>query len=62
MGTFSLAHWLVVLVVVLAVFGPGRLSGMMGDLGKGIKSFRQGMAEDVKSDPGTLDDKPSDKA
>jgi sec-independent protein translocase protein TatA len=62
MGTFSLAHWLVVLAVVLVVFGPGRLSGMMGDLGKGIKSFRQGMAEDEKSDPAILDDKPSDKA
>ena len=60
MGTFSLAHWLIVLAVVLVVFGPGRISGMMGDLGKGIRSFRQGMAEDEKTEAAPLD-RPTDK-
>ena len=60
MGTFSLAHWLIVLAVVLIVFGPGRISGMMGDLGKGIRSFRQGMAEDETRDTAPLDP-PADK-
>lgn len=57
MGGFSLAHWLIVAIVVLVVFGPGRISGMMGDLGKGIRSFRDGMAEDEKPDNKSLDDK-----
>ena len=57
MGGFSLAHWLIVAVVVLVIFGPGRISGMMGDLGKGIRSFRDGMAEDEKPDNKSLDDK-----
>lgn len=46
MGTFSAAHWLVVLAVVLIVFGPGRLAAMMGELGKAIRGFRNGLAED----------------
>jgi sec-independent protein translocase protein TatA len=38
-------HWIVVLVVVLLVFGRGRISDVMGDFGKGISSFKKGMAE-----------------
>jgi sec-independent protein translocase protein TatA len=46
MGGFSLWHWLVVGVVILLLFGKGRFSDMMGDVAKGIKSFKKGMAED----------------
>ena len=46
MGSFSLWHWLVVIILVLLLFGRGRISEMMGDIGKGLKSFKQGMAED----------------
>ena len=46
MGGLSLWHWLVVIILVLLLFGKGRISDMMGDLGKGLKSFKQGMAED----------------
>lgn len=46
MGGLSLWHWLVVIVIVLLLFGRGRISDLMGDLGKGLKSFKQGMAED----------------
>ena len=46
MGSFSLWHWLVVIILVLLLFGRGRISDMMGDIGKGLKSFKQGMAED----------------
>jgi sec-independent protein translocase protein TatA len=46
MGTFSLWHWLVVGLVVLLLFGGGRISSAMGDVAKGIKAFRKGMAED----------------
>jgi sec-independent protein translocase protein TatA len=46
MGTFSIWHWLIVLVVVLVLFGGrGKISGLMGDVGKGIKSFRSGLKE-----------------
>jgi sec-independent protein translocase protein TatA len=46
MGSFSLWHWLVVIILILLLFGRGRISDMMGDIGKGLKSFKQGMAED----------------
>ena len=46
MGTFSLSHWLIVLLVVLIVFGAGRLPTTMGDLAKGVRAFRDGMRED----------------
>ncbi|WOK35715.1 twin-arginine translocase TatA/TatE family subunit [Sphingomonas sp. C3-2] len=46
MGGLSLWHWLVVGIVVLLLFGKGRFSDMMGDVAKGIKSFKKGMAEE----------------
>jgi sec-independent protein translocase protein TatA len=46
MGGFSLIHWLMLGVVVLLLFGGNRFSSMMGDVAKGLKSFKQGMAED----------------
>ena len=46
MGSFSLWHWLVVGIVILLLFGKGRFSDMMGDVAKGIKSFKKGMSED----------------
>ena len=46
MGEFSIWHWLVVLLVVMLLFGGGKVSGLMGDLAKGIKAFKKTMAED----------------
>ncbi|MFC0687255.1 twin-arginine translocase TatA/TatE family subunit [Novosphingobium clariflavum] len=46
MGSFSIWHWMIVLVIVLVLFGRGRVSEIMGDFGKGIKSFKEGMNED----------------
>ena len=46
MGTFSIWHWLIVLLVVLLLFGSGKVSTLMGDFAKGIKSFKKNMAED----------------
>lgn len=46
MGSFSIWHWLIVLVIVLVLFGRGRIAEVMGDFGKGIKSFKAGMNED----------------
>ncbi|MEJ0095057.1 MAG: twin-arginine translocase TatA/TatE family subunit [Methylocella sp.] len=47
MGGLSIWHWLMVGAVVLLVFGgKGKISDIMGDVAKGIKSFKKGMAED----------------
>jgi sec-independent protein translocase protein TatA len=44
MGTFSIWHWLIVLLVVLVLFGgSGKISSLMGDMAKGIKSFKKAM-------------------
>ncbi len=50
MGTFSVWHWLIVLVVVLLFFGRGKIPELMGDFAKGIKSFKKGMSEDETAD------------
>lgn len=60
MGGLSIWHWLIVLVVALLILGGrGRVSSLMGDLGKGIKSFKQSMAEEDK-DKTTQDAKMSE--
>ena len=46
MGEFSIWHWLIVLLVVLLLFGGGKVSGLMGDFAKGLKSFKKHMADD----------------
>jgi sec-independent protein translocase protein TatA len=51
MGAFSIWHWLIVLVVVLVLFGgKGKISSLMGDFGKGLKSFKKGMKEEDVAD------------
>ena len=46
MGEFSIWHWLIVLLVVLLLFGGGKISGLMGDFAKGLKAFKQNMQDD----------------
>jgi sec-independent protein translocase protein TatA len=50
MGGLSIWHWLILIAVVLLLFGggKGKVSGLMGDFGKGIKSFKDAMAEGDK--------------
>lgn len=43
MGTFSIWHWLIVLVVVILVFGTKKLSSLGSDLGKAVKGFKEGI-------------------
>jgi sec-independent protein translocase protein TatA len=57
MGSFSIWHWLIVLAVVLLLFGSGKISGLMGDFAKGIKSFKKNMAEDDASMEASATDK-----
>ena len=47
MGGLSLPHIIVLALVVLVLFGRGKISEMMGDFGKGIKSFKAGMNEEA---------------
>ena len=46
MGSVSIWHWIVVGIVVMLLFGRGKISDLMGDVAKGIKSFKKGMADD----------------
>ncbi len=71
MGTFSWIHWVFVLAVILVLFGGrGKISELMGDFAKGIKSFKKGMAdepetpaEQAKTEPvKTIDHKPATAA
>ena len=63
----SIWHWIVVVIVVLLLFGRGKISDLMGDVAQGIKAFKKGMSEDEtaqatppKSDvpPRTLENEP----
>ncbi len=48
MGSLSIWHWLIFLVVALLFFGgSGKISGIMGDFAKGIKSFKKGLQDDA---------------
>ncbi len=58
MGSFSIWHWLVVLLVVLLLFGGNKISGLMGDLAKGIKSFKANIKEDEKDAAMTAESAP----
>ncbi len=50
MGSFSFWHILILAIIILLLFGGNRFSAMMGDVAKGLKSFKQGMAEDDKTE------------
>lgn len=51
MGTFSIWHWLIVLVVVLVLFGGGgKIPKLMRDMGMGINAFKKGLKEEDKKD------------
>ncbi len=59
MGTFSLWHWMVVLLVVLLLFGSGKVSNLMGDFAKGIKAFKKNMADDTDASMEASADRPA---
>ena len=59
MGTFSIWHWLIVLGVVLLLFGgSGKVSNLMGDFAKGIKSFKKNMADESDASMEATAEKP----
>lgn len=53
MGSFSIWHWLIVLVIVLLVFGTKKLRNLGGDLGGAVKNFKDAMGEE-KNKPAEL--------
>jgi len=63
MGSFSIWHWMLFGAIALLVFGgKGKISDIMGDVAKGIKSFKKGMADDddgdaAKADPKALENR-----
>lgn len=52
----SIWQILIVVLLVVVLFGRGKISGLMGDVAKGIKSFKKGMAEDPDEDAPRRDD------
>ncbi len=58
MGTFSIWHWLIVLLIVIMVFGTKKLKNLGGDLGGAVKGFKDG----IKEGGATPDDKVADAA
>jgi sec-independent protein translocase protein TatA len=46
MGGASIWHWIIVGLIIVLLFGRGKISDMMGDVAKGIKAFKKGMADD----------------
>ena len=67
MGASSIWHWIILLVVVVLLFGSGRISSVMADVAKGIKSFKKGMADEPvpeaeAADPKVIDNAPAPPA
>jgi len=50
------AEWIIILVIVLLLFGPGRIGKIAGELGKGIKSFREGLSSSDEENKDTKTD------
>ncbi len=51
MGSFSIWHWLIVLLIVVLVFGTSKLKNLGRDLGGGIKGFKEGLKEGQEDEP-----------
>ena len=66
MGAFSIWHWIIVLAVVLLLFGGrGKVSSIMGDFGKGLRSFKEGVKnpeEEAEDEPEAIEAAPAKKA
>lgn len=63
MGSFSWWHWLILIAVVLVLFGgKGKVSDLMGDVAKGIKSFKKGLADEDTAEQVAEDTKAIEQA
>lgn len=53
MGAMGIWQWVIILAIVLILFGKGKISGLLGDLGKGVRSFKNGIADEPQNDEPT---------
>ena len=51
MGSMSIGHWLIVLIIVLLLFGANKIPKLMGDMAKGVKAFKQGLKDEDEATP-----------
>ncbi|MBI5165697.1 MAG: twin-arginine translocase TatA/TatE family subunit [Magnetospirillum sp.] len=65
MGSFSIWHWLIVLVIVLLLFGANKIPNLMGDMAKGVKAFKRGLKDEdeapAAAPQGSIDAQPAAK-
>lgn len=54
MGGVSMWHWIVVIAVIILLFGRGRVSGFLGDLGNGIRSFKRELSDETQETEGIV--------
>ena len=59
MGGLSLWQLLIVAAVVILLFGRGKISDLMGDVAKGVKSFKKGLADDEDEKPQKIEENPA---
>jgi sec-independent protein translocase protein TatA len=59
---FGIPELLIILVIILLLFGPGRIGKIAGELGKGIRNFRDGMAGKDEASPGEQQKEPDKKS
>ena len=57
MGSFSIWHWLIVLLVIILVFGTAKLKNIGKDMGGAIKGFKEGMKDGTDDVAGKVDDR-----
>ncbi|HEY7747212.1 MAG TPA: twin-arginine translocase TatA/TatE family subunit [Aestuariivirgaceae bacterium] len=64
MGSFSIWHWAIVILIVVLLFGRGKISDLMGDVAKGIKSFKRGLSEEdsAAEDQKAIDNEMTDRS
>lgn len=61
MGSFSIWHWLVVLLIIILVFGTKKLGNIGKDLGSAIKNFKEGLREEENQTDKTTEDTSDEK-
>ena len=59
MGSLSIWHWLIVILVVVMLFGRNKISDLMGDVAKGVKSLKKGLADEDDAPPRPIESKTS---
>ena len=57
MGLPRGAEWIIILVIIVLLFGPGRMCKLSGEIGKSIKAFRDGLSGEKKEDDQSTDTK-----